>query len=90
MSIINSFLLYFVSASDFTMYPFSTQNEKDFSNLLSVYLDAVFFPRLTELDFWYVYCLDSCASAVRIARKVFAFDHVVIIDGHLRFRGQLM
>ena len=38
--------------SDFTMYPFSTQNPKDFKNLLSVYLDAVFFPRLAELDFW--------------------------------------
>uniref|UniRef100_A0A8C9XNH0 Pitrilysin metalloproteinase 1 n=1 Tax=Sander lucioperca TaxID=283035 RepID=A0A8C9XNH0_SANLU len=32
------------TASDYTMYPFSTQNGKDFQNLLSVYLDAVFFP----------------------------------------------
>uniref|UniRef100_A0A8C8JK42 Pitrilysin metalloproteinase 1 n=1 Tax=Oncorhynchus tshawytscha TaxID=74940 RepID=A0A8C8JK42_ONCTS len=40
------------TASDFTMYPFSTQNGKDFQNLLSVYLDAVFFPCLRELDFW--------------------------------------
>lgn len=40
------------TGSDFTMYPFSTQNPKDFQNLLSVYLDAVFFPRLAELDFW--------------------------------------
>uniref|UniRef100_A0A4W5LZS5 Pitrilysin metalloproteinase 1 n=1 Tax=Hucho hucho TaxID=62062 RepID=A0A4W5LZS5_9TELE len=39
------------TASDFTMYPFSTQNGKDFQNLLSVYLDAVFFPCLGELDF---------------------------------------
>lgn len=39
-------------ASDYTMYPFSTQNPKDFQNLLSVYLDAVFFPCLRELDFW--------------------------------------
>ncbi|KAF3857855.1 hypothetical protein F7725_011056 [Dissostichus mawsoni] len=29
------------TASDYTMYPFSTQNGKDFQNLLSVYLDAV-------------------------------------------------
>lgn len=36
------------------MYPFSTQNPKDFQNLLSVYLDATFFPCLRELDFWYV------------------------------------
>ncbi|CAI9569528.1 unnamed protein product [Staurois parvus] len=40
------------TASDYTMYPFSTQNPKDFQNLLSVYLDAVFFPFLRELDFW--------------------------------------
>lgn len=33
------------------MYPFSTQNGKDFQNLLSVYLDAVFFPCLREQDF---------------------------------------
>ncbi|XP_060681082.1 presequence protease, mitochondrial isoform X2 [Hemiscyllium ocellatum] len=40
------------TANDYTMYPFSTQNSKDFQNLLSVYLDAVFFPCLRELDFW--------------------------------------
>ncbi|TRY56080.1 hypothetical protein DNTS_017927 [Danionella cerebrum] len=40
------------TASDYTMYPFSTQNARDFQNLLSVYLDAVFFPCLRELDFW--------------------------------------
>ena len=39
------------TASDFTAYPFSTLNNKDFSNLLSVYLDATFFPNLNELDF---------------------------------------
>lgn len=33
-------------ASDYTMYPFSTQNAQDFDNLLSVYLDAVFFPNI--------------------------------------------
>ncbi|XP_026168972.1 presequence protease, mitochondrial isoform X1 [Mastacembelus armatus] len=40
------------TASDYTMYPFSTQNSTDFQNLLSVYLDAVFFPCLREQDFW--------------------------------------
>ena len=35
------------TASDFTAYPFSTLNNKDFQNLLSVYLDATFFPNLT-------------------------------------------
>ena len=39
------------TASDHTAYPFATQNRKDFSNLLSVYLDAVFFPLLNPLDF---------------------------------------
>ncbi|NWS44028.1 PREP protein, partial [Probosciger aterrimus] len=40
------------TASDYTLYPFSTQNPKDFQNLLSVYLDAAFFPCLRQLDFW--------------------------------------
>jgi len=39
---------------DYTLYPFSTQNSQDFKNLLSVYTDAVFFPRLREMDFRYV------------------------------------
>lgn len=39
------------TAADHTMYPFSTQNPIDFSNLLSVYLDAAFFPKLSPLDF---------------------------------------
>lgn len=40
-----------MTASDWTTYPFSTQNRRDFNNLLSVYLDAVFHPQLRELDF---------------------------------------
>ena len=36
---------------DWTMYLFSTRNGKDFKNLLQVYLDATFFPRLTEDSF---------------------------------------
>ena len=39
------------TASDWTMYPFSTQNRKDFYNLLDVYLDAAFFPNINELSF---------------------------------------
>ena len=39
------------TVSDYTMYPFSTQNPRDFYNLLSIYLDAAFHPRLRELDF---------------------------------------
>ena len=44
---------YVNSASDWTMYPFSTQNYHDYQNLMSVYLDAVFFPLLRHLDFWW-------------------------------------
>ena len=47
---LNTYMNAFTSG-DSTAYPFATQNRKDFDNLLSVYLDAVFFPRLHELDF---------------------------------------
>ena len=40
-----------LTGSDWTMYLFSTRNEKDFVNLLQVYLDATFFPRLDEDSF---------------------------------------
>lgn len=40
-----------MTASDWTVYPFATQNKKDYFNLLSVYLDAVFFPNINALDF---------------------------------------
>jgi Zn-dependent M16 (insulinase) family peptidase len=45
-----TFMNAFTSA-DWTMYPFSTRNKKDFNNLLEVYLDATFFPRLDEDSF---------------------------------------
>ncbi|KAK2579791.1 hypothetical protein KPH14_012183 [Odynerus spinipes] len=41
-----------MTGPDYTIYPFSTQNLKDFRNLQSVYLDSVFKPNLRELDFW--------------------------------------
>lgn len=47
---LNTFMNAFTS-SDWTAYPFASQNVKDFYNLLDVYLDAVFFPRLDPLDF---------------------------------------
>lgn len=40
-----------MTGSDFTCYPASTQNEKDFYNLLEVYLDAVFHPQLKRKSF---------------------------------------
>jgi len=45
-----TFMNAFTSA-DWTMYPFSTRNAKDFVNLLDVYLDATFFPVLAEDSF---------------------------------------
>ncbi len=47
---LNTFMNAFTS-SDWTAYPFASQNRKDFFNLMDVYLDAVFFARLEELDF---------------------------------------
>lgn len=47
---LNTFMNAFTS-SDWTAYPFASQNKKDFFNLLDVYLDAVFFTNLDELDF---------------------------------------
>lgn len=47
---LNTFMNAFTS-TDWTAYPFASQNRKDFFNLLDVYLDAVFFSRLHELDF---------------------------------------
>ena len=47
---LNTFMNAFTS-SDWTAYPFASQNRKDFNNLLQVYLDAVFFARLDPLDF---------------------------------------
>ncbi len=40
-----------MTSADWTMYPFSTRNAKDFMNLLDIYLDATFFPRLSEDSF---------------------------------------
>ena len=40
-----------MTASDWTTYPFSTRNVQDYYNLLSVYLDAAFFPLLRYESF---------------------------------------
>jgi presequence protease len=40
-----------MTSADWTMYLFSSRNAKDFMNLLDVYLDASFFPRLSEDSF---------------------------------------
>ncbi|PVZ64949.1 insulinase family protein [Pelagibaculum spongiae] len=40
-----------LTSSDWTAYPFASCNQKDFYNLMDVYLDSVFFPLLDPLDF---------------------------------------
>ena len=47
---LNTFMNAF-TASDWTMYPFATENRTDFYNLLGIYLDAAFFPRIDDLSF---------------------------------------
>lgn len=47
---LNTFMNAFTS-SDWTAYPFASENRKDYFNLLDVYLDAAFFSRLDEMDF---------------------------------------
>ncbi len=46
---LNTFLNAF-TASDFTTYPVASTNDKDFFNLVSVYLDAVFYPNIYLLQ----------------------------------------
>lgn len=41
-----------LTGQDFTCYPASSQIEKDFYNLLEVYLDAAFHPELKKLSFY--------------------------------------
>lgn len=51
---INRSLATFMNAMtgpDYTLYPFSSTNEKDFRNLQRIYLDAVFNPNLKYIDF---------------------------------------
>ncbi len=54
---------------DKTCYPVASQNVKDFYNLIDVYLDAVFYPRLTRYTFmqegWH-YELESIDSPLSI------------------------
>jgi presequence protease len=40
-----------MTGSDFTCYPAASQVKKDYYNLLEVYLDAVFHPKIHELSF---------------------------------------
>jgi Zn-dependent M16 (insulinase) family peptidase len=60
---------------DKTCYPVASQNVKDFYNLIDVYLDAVFYPRLTPFVFeqegWH-YELDHPADPLTYKGVVFS------------------
>ena len=71
------------ASSDSTAYPFATRNRKDFDNLLAVYLDAVFFPRLDALDF------AANAALVRDAELAQVFELVAPkLKSHCVFGGR--
>jgi Zn-dependent M16 (insulinase) family peptidase len=40
-----------MTGPDYTLYPFSSTNEKDYRNLQDIYMDAAFKPNLKYLDF---------------------------------------
>lgn len=64
---------------DFTAYPFSTLNDKDFENLLRIYLDSVLFPRLRDIDF------KQEAVRLEMTEKGLAYGGVVFneMKGHM-------
>lgn len=37
-----------MTGNDYTMYPISSKNDKDFNNLMNIYLDAVFYPNMIK------------------------------------------
>lgn len=52
MDMVKGSLQTFINAmtfSDKTLYPVASRNEKDFYNLMDVYLDAVFYPKIYEV-----------------------------------------
>jgi len=54
VELVKSSLQTFINAftyPDKTVYPVASQNTQDFYNLIDVYLDAVFYPRLTPFTF---------------------------------------
>lgn len=63
-----------MTAYDATTYPFSTRNKKDFFNLLDVYLDATFFPRLDETSF-------------KQEGHRFEFENTDDVESGLRYKG---
>jgi hypothetical protein len=69
-----------LTASDWTFYPFSSQNRSDFYNLMAVYLDAAFFPLLRERDFRQeghrLECADPADSASPLQYKGVVYNEM--------------
>lgn len=77
VEIIKGSLQTFVNAftyPDKTCYPCASQNLQDFYNLVDIYIDAVFYPRITELTFqqegWH-YEINSMEDPLRYKGVVF-------------------
>ena len=87
---LNTFMNAF-TASDWTMYPFSSQNKKDFNNLLDVYLDAAFFPLIEELSFKQeghrLEIENDAAGEARLAYKGVVYNEM---KGAMSSPGQVM
>lgn len=68
------------TGNDFTMYPFATQNAKDYKNLFDVYLDAVYNPNLDYLDFlqegWRYEFLDQASKKSGLIFKGVVFNEM--------------
>lgn len=69
-----------MTAPDHTFYPFSSQNAQDCRNLQSVYLDAVFRPRLCQADFrqegWRLEHEDPLDASTPIVLKGVVFNEM--------------
>ncbi|XP_071447240.1 presequence protease, mitochondrial [Hetaerina americana] len=69
-----------MTGPDYTMYPFATRDPADFGNLMSIYLDAVFRPRLRETDFrqegWRLEHADPFDSSSPIVFKGVVFNEM--------------
>ncbi len=88
---LNTFMNAFTGA-DYTMYPFSSQNSRDFSNLLSVYLDAAFFPKLERMDFLQEgHRLEYDKATGKLVRTGVVFNemHGALSDSSSLFREQM-
>ena len=77
---LNTFMNAFTS-SDWTAYPFATLNDKDFNNLLGVYLDSSFFPNLDNLDFEKTHQADMSLwkeGEVEAIKRAVSYTHLTL------------